>query len=74
MSNNSTPTSSSPPSKKRLRRKSKILTTIEHQGRCEKEQPKVGPKGERVGTNESKDTHPYPVNSEILLILSKTRK
>ena len=32
------------------------LTTIEHGGRCEKEQPKVGPKGERVGTSESKDT------------------
>jgi len=32
------------------------LTTIEHGGRCEKEQPKVGPKGERVGTSESKGT------------------
>ena len=32
------------------------LTTIEHGGRCEKEQPKVGPKGERVGTSESKHT------------------
>jgi hypothetical protein len=32
------------------------LTTIEHQGRCEKEQPKVGPKGEGVGTSELKDT------------------
>jgi glycosyltransferase involved in cell wall biosynthesis len=32
------------------------LTTIEHWGRCEKEQSKVGPKGEGVGTNESKDT------------------
>jgi hypothetical protein len=28
----------------------------EHWGGCEKEQPKVGPKGEEVGTNESKDT------------------
>ena len=32
------------------------LTTIEHGGLCEKEQPKVGPKGERVGTSESKGT------------------
>jgi hypothetical protein len=31
-------------------------TTIEHRGRGKKEQPKVGPKGERVGTNESKNT------------------
>jgi glycosyltransferase involved in cell wall biosynthesis len=30
--------------------------TIEHLGRCEKEQPKVGPKGEGVGTSESKCT------------------
>ena len=36
--------------------KKRNLTTIEHGGRCEKEQPKVGPKGERVGTSESKDT------------------
>ena len=38
---------------------SKIIvfgTTIEHGGRCEKEQPKVGPKGEGVGTTESNDT------------------
>jgi len=28
----------------------------EHWGGCEKEQPKVGPKGEEVGTSESKDT------------------
>jgi hypothetical protein len=33
-----------------------ILTTIEHRGSCEKEQPKVGLKGEGVGTSESKDT------------------
>ena len=32
------------------------LTTIEHGGRCEKEQPKVDPKGEGVGTSESNDT------------------
>jgi len=30
--------------------------TTEHRGRCEMEQPKVGPKGERVGTIESKST------------------
>jgi glycosyltransferase involved in cell wall biosynthesis len=32
------------------------LTTIELWGRCEKEQPNVGPKGEGVGSTESKDT------------------
>ena len=32
------------------------LTAIEHWGRCEKEQPKVGPKGEGEGSTESKDT------------------
>jgi hypothetical protein len=32
------------------------LTTIKHGGRCEKEQPKVGPKGEGAGATESKDT------------------
>jgi len=32
------------------------LTTIERGGRCEKEQPMVGPKGEGAGTSESKDT------------------
>ncbi len=32
------------------------LTTIEHEGRCEKEQPQVGPKGERAGASESKCT------------------
>lgn len=33
-----------------------VLTTIEHGGRCEKEQPQVGPKGEGMGTTESKIT------------------
>jgi len=32
------------------------LNTIENGGRCEKEQPKVGPKGEGVGATKSKDT------------------
>ena len=36
--------------------KKRNLTTIEHGGRCENEQLKVGPKGEGVGTTESKDT------------------
>ena len=36
--------------------KSFFGTTIEHGGRCEKEQPKVGPKGEGVGTTESNDS------------------
>jgi hypothetical protein len=31
------------------------LTTIERRGRGEKEQPEVGPKGEWVGSSESKD-------------------
>jgi hypothetical protein len=37
---------------------SKIIfgTTIEYGGRCENEQPKVGPKGEGVGTTESNDS------------------
>jgi GT2 family glycosyltransferase len=30
------------------------LTTIEHRGRCEMAQPKVGPKGEEAGASESK--------------------
>jgi ABC-type polysaccharide/polyol phosphate transport system ATPase subunit len=32
----------------------KSLTTIEHGGRCENEQPEVGPKGEGAGATESK--------------------
>jgi hypothetical protein len=32
----------------------KNLTTIEHLGRCEKEQPQIGPKGEGAGATESK--------------------
>ena len=35
---------------------SEVLTTIEYLGGCEKEQPKVDPKGRRVGTNKLKDT------------------
>ena len=42
--------------KRRLRIGKIYLTTIEHGGRCEKEQPKVGPKGEGAGATESKDT------------------
>ena len=30
------------------------ITTIEHGGRCEKEQPKVGPKGEGAGASKAK--------------------
>jgi glycosyltransferase involved in cell wall biosynthesis len=49
-----------PPMVESGKRKAEILktnlTTIEHRGRGEKEQPQVGPKGERVGTSESKDT------------------
>ena len=36
--------------------KKRNLTTIEHGGRCENEQTKFGPKGEGVGTTESKST------------------
>ena len=32
------------------------LTTTEHRGRCEMEQSQIDPKGEGVGTSESKDT------------------
>ena len=41
-----------------------FLTTIERQGGRENEQPKVGPKGEGVGTTESNDTdtHGYQKN------------
>ena len=35
---------------------SEDLTTIEYQGGCEKDQPKVDPKGRPVGTSKSKDT------------------
>jgi len=43
------------------------LTTIEHGGRCEKEQPEVGPKGEGVGTSESKDTESTEVEARACL-------
>jgi len=36
--------------------KKRGLTTTEHRGRCEMEQSQVDPKGEGVGTSESKDT------------------
>jgi hypothetical protein len=41
----------------------KYLTTIENGGRCENEQLKVGPKGEGVGTTESKDTESTEVGA-----------
>ena len=43
-----------------------VSTTIERQGGREKEQPKVGPKGEGVGTTESNDTdeHGYQKNQQ----------
>jgi glycosyltransferase involved in cell wall biosynthesis len=40
------------------------LTTIDRQGWREKEQPKVGPKGEGVGTSESKDRSELARDSE----------
>ena len=36
--------------------KKRNLTTTEHRGRCEMEQSQIDPKGEGVGTTESKDT------------------
>jgi poly(glycerol-phosphate) alpha-glucosyltransferase len=44
------------------------LTTIEHLGRCEKEQPKVGPKGEGVGSTESKDTESTEGRKKLLFL------
>ena len=48
-----------------------VLTTIEHWGGCEKEQPKVGPKGEEVGTSESKDTESTEVGGVEFSMLTK---
>jgi hypothetical protein len=44
----------------------KVSTTIERQGGRENEQPKVGPKGEGVGTTESNDSdiHGYRTNQQ----------
>jgi hypothetical protein len=43
-------------SAKKTKRNLTTEDTIEHRGRCEKEQPWLGPKGEGVGTTESKST------------------
>jgi ABC-type multidrug transport system fused ATPase/permease subunit len=45
----------------------KNLTTIEHLGRCENEQLKVGPKGERAGAIESKDTECTEAEAKVRL-------
>ena len=37
--------------------------TIEHRGRCEMEQPQIGPKGEGAGATESKSTEEFENNS-----------
>jgi GxxExxY protein len=37
--------------------------TIEHRGRCEMEQPQVGPEGEGAGATESKSTEEFENNS-----------
>jgi hypothetical protein len=42
-------------------------STIEHGGRCENEQLKVGPKGEGVGTTESKNTESTEVGAGVRL-------
>jgi hypothetical protein len=47
--------------------KKAFLSTIERRGRCEKEQPKVGPKGERVGMNESNYPDRYGRKIETML-------
>ena len=55
---------------------SKIIvfgTTIEHGGRCEKEQPKVGPKGEGVGTTESNDTDLHGLMKECRAMLGQAK-
>jgi hypothetical protein len=43
-------------SAKKTKRNLTTEDTIEHRGRCEKEQPWLGPKGEGVGKTESKST------------------
>lgn len=48
---------------RRRLRFSSDLTTIERQGGREKEQPKVGPKGEEAGVTESKDTESTEVEA-----------
>jgi len=45
------------------------LTTIERRGRREKEQPKVGPKGEGAGATESKDTEHTELDVKRLALL-----
>ena len=44
------------------------LTTIEHWGGCEIEQPKVGPKGEGAGSTESKDTESTEGRKKLLFL------
>ena len=44
------------------------LTTIEHWGGCEIEQPKVGPKGEGAGSTESKDTESTEGRKSLLFL------
>ncbi len=48
------------------------LTTIEHWGRGESEQPKVGSKGEGVGTTESKSTEDMEVAAGLRLASQAT--
>ncbi len=52
---------------KRHESEAEELTTIERQGGLEKEQPQVGPKGEGVGTNESKITEDTEVAAGLRL-------
>ena len=43
--------------------RSESKDTIEHRGRCEMEQPQVGPEGEGAGAPESKSTEEFENNS-----------
>ena len=52
---------------KRQESEAEELTTIERQGWLEKEQPQVGPKGEGVGTTESKSTEDTEVAAGLRL-------
>ena len=49
----------------------KHSTTIERQGGREKEQPKVGPKGEGLGTTESNDTNAHGLYRSVGRCLGK---
>ena len=57
-------------SAKKTKRNLTTEDTIEHRGRCEKEQPWLGPKGEGVGTTESKSTERGRAGISVLIRVS----